>query len=205
MSVIPIHLAVEDELSEAVARRLLSYVDRDYAVGVAYGHEGFGYLRKTIRGSNRAAKGIPFMVVTDLDRYPCASALIREWLVEPQNPNLLLRVAVREEESWLLADAANLARYLAAPQRHVPADPDTLPDPKASLIALAGKSRSKELRSRITPRAGSTAKQGPDYNGSMSYFVRSIWNIQAASLASPSLARTVAKLNSFTPEWGPRR
>jgi hypothetical protein len=205
MSVIPIHLAVEDQLSESVARRLLNDVDRDYAVGVAYGREGFGYLRKTIHGWNRAAKGIPFMVITDLDRYPCASALIREWLVEPQNPNLLLRVAVREVESWLLADGVNLARYLAAPERHVPADPDKLQDPKSSLIELASRSRSKELRYRIIPRAGSTAKQGPDYNSSLSHFVRSTWDIRAASLASPSLARTIAKLNTFTPDWGPRK
>ena len=191
-------------MSESVARRLLSYVDRDYAVGLTYGREGFGYLRKTIKGWNRAAKGVPFMVVTDLDRYPCPSALIRDWLVETQSPNLLLRVAVREVESWLLADAANLARYLDAPEKHVPGDPDELQDPKASLIALAGRSRSKELRSRIVPRIGSTAKQGPDYNSSLSNFVQANWDIRAASLASPSLARTVVKLVSFQPDWGSR-
>lgn len=201
MSVIPIHLAVEDQLSESVARRLLSYVDRNYAIGVAYGREGFGYLRKTITGWNRAAKGIPFMVITDLDRYPCPSALIREWLAEAQSPNLLLRVAVREVESWLLADGTNLARFLAAPDRHVPLHPDTLQDPKASLIALARRSRSKELRSRIVPRTGSTAKQGPDYNSSLSHFVQSSWDISVASSASPSLARTVARLVAFTPDW----
>src|ERR1035441_2055564 len=73
---IPVNLATEDELSEAVLRRLLDHADRGYAIGTAYGRRGFGYLRRTITGWNRAAQFVPFIVLTDLDRRPCPTELI---------------------------------------------------------------------------------------------------------------------------------
>lgn len=205
MSVIPVNLAIEDELSEAALRRLLSHADRGYAVGVAHGHSGFGYLRSTIAGWNSAAKGMPFIVLTDLDEYPCPTALISDWLHVPRNPNLLLRVAVREIESWLLADRENHARYLRISERWMPVDVEGLRDPKAALIDLARKSRSKEVKERIVPRRGSTAKQGPEYNACLSDFVQHHWNINAARQCSRSLGRTVARLGAFRPVWVKRK
>src|SRR5271163_4824291 len=111
MSPIPINLAVEDELSETVLRAILAFVDREYWIGTTYGRNGYGYLRRTITGWNRAAHGTPFVLLTDLDSSPCPSALIQEWLRVPLHPNLIFRVAVREVEAWLLADARNLARF----------------------------------------------------------------------------------------------
>ncbi len=201
MSVIPLNLAVEDELSAAVLRQLLLFTGRGYRVGATYGRSGFGYLRSTIGGWNRAARGVPFIVLTDLDHYPCAPDLIRDWLAEPRSPNLLLRVAVREVESWLLADGANLAQYLGVAARLLPSDPDALPDPKGSLIELANRSRSKEMRAQVAPRRGSTATQGPEYNSALSRFVQQYWDIPASQQNSPSLARTVTRLGVFKPIW----
>lgn len=198
---IPVNLAIEDVLSEAVLRRLLGHVDRDYAIGVAYGRAGFGYLKNTIHGWNRAARGVPFIVLTDLDQYSCPPALIGEWLAEPKSPNLLLRVAVREVESWLLADRANLAGYLGISPKRIPAEADLVADPKAALIELARTSRSRDIRIAVAPKKGSTARQGPEYNASLSAFVRLHWDIRSAQQNSPSLARTVARLNVYTPVW----
>ena len=117
---IPVHLATEDELSEAVLRRLLASANRGYAIGAAYGRGGFGYLRRTIPGWNRAARTAPFVVLTDLDRCPCPPDLIGDWLKEPRHPNLMLRVAVREVESWLLAGRLNLAQYLYVAEKWIP-------------------------------------------------------------------------------------
>jgi hypothetical protein len=107
--IIPVNLATEDELSESVLRRLLAHADKGYSVGAAYGRRGFGYLRRTITGWNRAARFVPWVVLTDLDRGTCPAALIDEWLTEPKHPNLLLRVAVREVEAWLLADRSTFS------------------------------------------------------------------------------------------------
>jgi len=201
MSTIPVHLAVEDELSEAVLRRLLAYANRGYAVGTAYGRSGYGYLRNSIAGWNRAARVVPFVVLTDLDTYPCPAALIDEWIPRHRHANLLLRVAVHEVESWVLADPANLSVFLRVNSSIIPRDPDSLPDPKAVLVDAAGRSRSREIRSRVAPKRGSTAKQGPDYNACLIQFVAGTWSVDTAAAASPSLKRTVARLGSFAPSW----
>ena len=75
----PIYIATEDELSEVVLRRIL----RDFPeiiVGHSLRRGGFGYLKRNIRAFNQSAQGIPFLLLTDLDRCPCASALITDWL-----------------------------------------------------------------------------------------------------------------------------
>ncbi len=200
MSLIPINLATEDELSEVVLFRILTHLSR-YAVGNAYRRGGFGYLRRTISGWNRAAKGVPFLVLTDLDRDECPIKLIEAWLPGPRHPNLLFRVAVREVEAWLLADRTNFSLYIAVPEILLPADADELADPKATLLRLAGRSRLKGIRDRIVPKPGSTAKQGPDYNGCLGSFVREKWDIEAAKIGSPSLSRTVDRLAAFRPVW----
>ena len=200
MSLIPINLATEDELSEATLLRLLKDLDH-YVVGASYRRGGFGYLRRTIHGWNSAARGIPFIVLTDLDVCECPASLIADWLSAPQHPNLLFRVAVREVESWLLADAVNLSRFLAVPERIMPADSDRLADPKAEIIELARRSRSKTIRDGIVPKRGSTAKQGPDYNGLLGSFVRNDWDPKAATGGSPSLTKTVKRLTVFDPVW----
>jgi hypothetical protein len=201
MSSVPVNLAIEDELSEAVLRRLLAGAKRDYAVGTAYGRSGYGYLRKTIGGWNRAARGIPFVVLTDLDRADCAPSLMSEWLGVPKHPNLIFCVAVREVEAWLLSDSIRLAKYLGCAVHKMPADPEGLADPKRTLIDLANESRSAEIRARVSPKRGSTAKQGPDYNGCLSAFVRRYWNISDAALHSASLTRAVKRLEQFAPTW----
>lgn len=201
MSTIPVNLAIEDYLSEAVLRRLLAHANRAYSIGTVYGRSGFGYLRRTVHGWNRAARGIPFVLLTDLDRYQCPQALLNDWLQEPRHPNLVLRIAVREVESWLLADRANLAEFLAVPKRLLPRRVEALSDPKAVLIGLARRSRRRDVRERIVPRRGSTAQIGPDYNGCLMSFVMTNWDIGAAADESRSLSHTLARLRSFAPVW----
>jgi len=198
---IPINLAFEDSLSESVLRVLLRKSKRPYEVATPYTGGGFGYLRQRARGFNNAAKSIPFLLLTDLDKANCAPTLIKEWLPVPMHPNLIFRVAVREVESWLLADRENFARFLGIAVELMPVKPDTLPDPKSVLITLALKSRNRRLREDIVPRAGSTSKQGPNYNGRLITFVEGQWDPTAASDGSDSLRRTIEALASFTPIW----
>ena len=201
MSPIPINLAVEDDLSEWVLRVLIDYVNREYSIGTTYGRNGFGYLRKTVRGWNTAARGIPFVLLTDLDKATCPADLIQEWLGVPLHPNLIFRVAVREVESWLLADVRNLASYLTVRQSMIPTNCDALDDPKAELVKVANRAKSRDIRERIVPSPGSTAKQGPDYNGCLGVFVRDHWDIGEACAASASLNRAFQRLKTFEPSW----
>jgi hypothetical protein len=198
---IPIQVAVEDSLSEVVVRTLLARSQRDYAVGAVFSHGGFGYLRKTCPGWNNAAKGAPFLLLTDLDQYACPPALIDDWLPDKRQPNLIFRVAVREVESWILADSRNFSVFLGISRDAMPTDPENLADAKQALVGLANRSRRTSTRSRLVPRAGSTAKQGPDYNQCLSEFVTRHWDEGEASANAPSLFGCIRALQVFKPTW----
>lgn len=201
MNPIPLNLAAEDYLTEIVLRKMLEAATPGYAIGQCYVRGGFGYLRRTIRGFNNAAKGTPFLVLTDLDRAECPPALIGEWLPVPMSPNLLFRVAVRQVEAWVMADRAAFARFLGIRRQLVPTDVDGLDHAKRRLIELASASRHRELRRDIAPPAGSNRWQGPDYNGRLGVFVRNRWDPRRAALVSPSLRRTLDRLDNFAPAW----
>jgi hypothetical protein len=198
---VPVHIAVEDLLSEAAARRLLECCRPGVAVGFVFGKTGFGYLKQKAPGFNNAAKGTPFLLLTDLDTNPCASALIAEWLGGPRNPNLLFRVAVREVESWVLADRKNFARLLGIKEGLVTEDPDALRDPKSTLIGLARKSPKAALKKAIVPARGTSSTIGPGYNLVLGEFVRDQWDLEAAAARSRSLKRAIAAVSCFVPNW----
>ena len=201
MPPIPINLAVEDALSDVVLRRLIAASAREYAVGFTYSRGGFGYLKRITPGLNNAAKGTPFVLLTDLDREACAPALLADWLHVARHHNFLFRVAVREVEAWLLADRPGLAKYLLVRQALIPEEVDNLADPKATLLSLVAKSPKRELKVDLLPRRGSTTAIGPNYNGRLSHFVLNNWNVAEAGHRSPSLARTMKVLREFRPVW----
>ena len=202
MSPIPLHLVIEDELSEVVIRRVLEDTGKGYAIGSTYGRTGFGYLRSTASKWNAAAAaGTPILLLTDLDQHACPPELIAEWLNYACHANFIFRVAVREVESWLLADREGFAQFLGISSVLVPAAPDQVNDPKQTLINLARRSRRSTLKKSIIPREGSTATQGPDYNGCLGDFVRGRWDVNVARSRSPSLSRAWQRVMSFEPVW----
>lgn len=198
---IPINLAFEDALTESLALKILRTIPTDYATKTVYNRGGYGYLRRTIEGFNNAAKGTPFLVATDLDRYDCPAALIADWLTQPKHHNLLIRVAVREAEAWVLADRGSFANFLGINIARIPQDVEALPNPKAKLIELARESRKRGLRDDICPRLHSTSKIGPNYNACLGRFVNESWDPTAASLNSRSLDRAINCLVGFHPRW----
>src|SRR5665213_1999972 len=119
ITTIPINLAVEDELTERVLRVVLKATARPYSVEAVYCKGGCTYLRQKILAFNQAARIRPYLLVTDLDNGECPPDLIENWFgckladyPSRKHPNLLFCVAVREIESWLLADRAGFARFL---------------------------------------------------------------------------------------------
>jgi hypothetical protein len=193
---IPIYLAVEDELSEWVLRRALSLRSVKYVIGGVYGNEGFGYLKKRATAFNNAAKRCPYLLLTDLDEYDCPPQLIEEWLGQPKHPQLLLRVAVREVESWLLGDATGLSHFLGLRTVVQLTDPEKSADPKEDLLKLALKSPRRSMREALVWRDEESGRlfQGPDYNANLAKFVSNNWNVATARTKCPSLERLFAAL-----------
>ncbi len=198
---IPLNLAVEDALTESLFAKILKLLPVAYAIRTIYKRGGYEYLRQNINGFNNAAKGIPFLIGTDLDMYECPPALMANWLLRPKHHNLLVRVAVREAEAWVLADKENFANFLGIRSALIPDDVEAIADPKRELINLARKARRRELREDICPPANSTRTVGPNYNSRLSAFVQQNWDPNTARQRAESLARTIDRLVAFQPQW----
>ena len=203
---IAINLVFEDQLSEAVLRVILKQSRKNFEVLRCFpdltrrhSSSGFGYIKSKIKDFNQAAKGMPFLVLTDLDKEECAPKLIREWLPVEPHPNLIFRVAKREVESWVMADRNAFADFLRIPLIKIPINiDDELEDPKAFLVKMARKSKDLSIRNAIVPQSA-TSKMGPDYNARLISFVMDRWKLERAVKHSDSLKRAVNAINNFQP------
>lgn len=205
-SEIVVNLAVEDELSEHLLRATIAQTGRPMLVGAVHGRQGNGYLKRMLPAFQNAARGLAWLVMTDLDDRPCAPELIEDWFgcriddyAAHRHPNLIFRVAVRESESWVMADRDAFADFLGIPTQSIPTEIDTVVDAKKCLLDLARTSRKRDLKDDLVPRPGDKRTIGPDYNGRLADFVHSSWRASRAKTASPSFHRAFSALNVFHP------
>lgn len=201
MKTIPLTLVIEDDLSLDVANRIVRetenpfYIDRVFPdISRQKASRGSGYVFKRINGFNRAAQFTKYLILTDLDQNECAPALISTLLKKEKHPNLSLRIAVREVESWLIADRINLADYFGISQDIVEPEPETLLDPKNHIFTLAKRSRKRDIKTGIPPE-DSTARIGAMYNPLLRDFVQTSWDFRAAMKNSDSLRRFVREFD----------
>ena len=184
-----IFAAVEGIVDEAVVRKLIAHADA--TPGDVYGKQGKSFLRQRIAGYNNAAQRAPWLVLVDLDsEEDCAPPLRSAWLPQPA-PYLCFRVAVREVEAWLLADADRLAGFLNVARSRLPADPERLDNPKAAMIELARASRRRDIREDMVPRPESGRQVGPAYSSRLIEFASGDWRPDVAAGRADSLKRTM--------------
>ncbi len=137
----------------------------------------------------------PVLCIADTDGH-----CVKEWLHRnsPANghQNLLIRLAVTEAESWLLADQEGFAHGLQVEKRRLPRAPDDVLDAKGALLQLLTKSKLRYIRDEAVSPTDRT-RQGPGYNLHLSNFVRAFWNAERARESSPSLARAFKHLQTL--------
>ena len=197
-------LFVEDDLSAAVARKMLDQSNGNYKVLGTYLWNKSKIMDR-VNGLNKSAQGGVFFVLTDQDTQSrCPPKALSE-LSAPLHQNLLYRFAVMEIEAWLLADRAAIAQFLSVSANKVSQHPETIDKPKEYLISLARNSKSREIRSDIAPASDSSNRKGPNYTGKLIQFVEECWDIGVARNSSKSLQRTFSKLQSFKPSKSIRR
>lgn len=193
-----VNAAVEGDVDEAVLRALVAKAGG--RVSAVFGKAGKGYLKEKIGAFNHAATHWPWVVLVDLDHdAPCPPEFVRTW-VPARSQGLCFRVAVREVESWLLADRRGVAGFLGVPEAVVPADADALDDPKSEIVRLATRSRRRDIREDMAPRPGSRLSIGPLYSARLIEFVTDPvrrWDVDEARARSSSLERSVAALGRF--------
>lgn len=168
-------------------------------MNAVYGLSGNAWLRDRAKKFNQAARQMPIILLTDLDKVECAPSLIRSWIGGAPSSGLLFRVAVREAEAWVLAHRKAFSEFLGIPEAKLPPDADALENPKEFLLHLARSSGKKELRQGLLPKDGSMAKIGPSYNLLMGEFVRTHWKAREAARHSESLRRTWNRIREFKP------
>ena len=189
-----LNVIVEDVVSETVMYRLLTHVG--YPGEIIYRiTRGNDQIKKNLPKYKGASRVVPHIVLTDLDRHPCPPALLDNWDVGELPPTMLLRIAVREVEAWLLSDRQGIASFLDAAVEKVPFSPESEDDPKQTLFSVIRKSRKRRLVNEMVPQPG--AHIGPLYNERMCDFALNHWHIEAAVENAPSLSRSIRRLSEF--------
>jgi hypothetical protein len=191
----PLYVAVKGATDRAVIERILAHLDiQPDDVKVA---GGVVNLKQWLPAYNSMAKSLACLVVIDLDRHPCPVDYQHELVPHP-NDGLYLRIAVREIEAWIMADAERLADFLRVPVSRFPADPDAEDDPKKRLIDIARRIKQKKLREAMVPGpSAATAKVGPGYVTEITRFLRVHWRPAVARQYSDSLARCFRALEQW--------
>ncbi len=195
---ITVHVATEGKLDFAVAERLLADVNAQAKQASRW--RGRNYLIEQLNGFAQAARytpHTPWLVLLDLDRDPCAPQLLTEALTHP-TPNLIVRVAVREIEAWLLADT-DIASTLRIPKDRIPRDPDSIDMPKRVIVQLVrAHCKNSRIQREVLPALPGPAI-GVGYNDLLIEFVRKDWEPRRAAARSDSLARCLRALETFAP------
>jgi hypothetical protein len=154
-------------------------------------------MRSRLPRYQQASHVMRHVLLADLDRHACPPELLHAWSARSEPRRLMVRIAVREVEAWLLGDRTGVASWLQVPVAKVPAAPEAELDPKAVLLALGRRSRSRRFASEFCPAPGSSASQGPLYNDHVARFVRDHWDLATARYVAPSLDRACKRIQ----EW----
>ena len=191
-----IHSLVEGLMDEAVAAKIIKAAG--HIPGTCYGLRSCGYIQSKIQSYNRSAKSIYYLTLIDFmdTGEVCAPEVITKW-VPYREQKMLVRIVIREIESWLLADCEGIAKFLKIDLLKVPTTPEKLVDPKLELIKLARKSKSQDIRTAIAPEPESVAKVGKLYTSEMIRFIKKHWNIQNARINAPSLEKCLLRLEAI--------
>lgn len=197
----PVAIATEDQLSEAIVLRLIAEVPGESRVMHSLGKRGSGYLSSKMDSWRQMAEHQVMVVLTDLDRANCLVEFRDKWLAnQPPPPGMLFRVAVREVESWVLADHVAMRELIGA-KGVLPAKPDELAEPKQVLLRLANGAH-KTVREELRKTIDGNLSQGLGYNARLSAWVASSWSPQRAAERSPSLARARDRLREVVSVFG---
>lgn len=162
---------------------------------------GKASLDRRLKGLNAGVThgASPILILRDLDDdATCPSKLIQEIISNPHK-NLILRICVKESESWLLADADAYAQYCGIAVSSIPSETDGIANPKQTIINWGRDRRASKLHRHLDE----AHRRGvPDWAILVDWnleFIESHWNAERADKdgRSRSLCRTLNRLRTF--------
>lgn len=134
----------------------------------------------------------PVLCVADTDGC-CALHMRSIWMPRDASADFLIRFAVTEAESWVMADRERLASFFSVSENTISNRPDEIADPKRELLNLARRSKNRLIRQEIVS-SSDASKPGSGYNVHLCDFVARCWRPNEAAQLSPSLASAVKRL-----------
>lgn len=198
-------IGAEDKPSVAACLKLLKRSPNDLDIQQVWPIKrqgGFPGLMQRIPSFNKATvqESLRVLILTDLDENSCPVSYRETWIKDKglaENANLIFRIAVREVESWALADAQGFAKFFRVQEEKITKQPEGLSDPKLEVINLLRFSKSKDIRTGCIPPPEFYSKTGPDYNHFMQNFFSSEWSPSRASKNAPSLRRAYQRIKAW--------
>ena len=184
----------EDALCCALGERLVATVLPGWSLArESVNARGVTKLIPRLPGYIQQARHVqPVICIADTDK-GCPVDLIAKWMTEEGNERFILRLAVNEAESWLLSDRESFASFFKVPVARLPRHPDDEPDPKQTILNLAARSKSRDIRTEVVSSLDSS-KQGSGYNFHLCRYVKAMWRVDEAIARSPSLNRAVQRI-----------
>lgn len=185
----------EDAICCALGERLVADILRWKLPLPAINTHGVTKLIAALPRYVGLARQHPVLCIADTDG-KCAVDLKNSWLPAHAPEEFILRLAVTEAESWLLADRVAAAEFLGVPVVKIPMHPDSLVDAKREVLNLARKSRKRLIKQEMIS-SFEPSKPGTGYNQHLRDYAAHHWNATRAAEQSPSLARAVRKLRAI--------
>ncbi len=192
-------VAVEGDTDLPVARKLVADSGLDIALEIDC--NGKSRIDRDLIGFNNAAKGSPWLVIRDLNHDADCPPAFLEGQRFRATTWMCFRLAVREMEAWLLADAVAFAKFFDVPEDLLPDDPDGEDDPTATIIRLVRSSRSAQLRKAMLPPPGFHSVVGPLYEAKIIEFGGDRWSLARAAKRSRSLREARLALRRMARRW----
>lgn len=187
-------LVGEDELCCALGERLIEQTLPDWTLAIKpINKGGVSKLKADLpRYVQQALHLRPVLCIADTDG-TCPVTLCRDWLPQAVPQRFLLRLAVTESETWVMADRSAFASSLGVSVVSVPRDPEALPDAKREVLRLAARSSKRRVKEEMLSLQDIN-KPGTGYNKHLCAFVRQGWRAAVAREASESLNRAILAL-----------
>jgi len=146
---------------------------------------------------------IATLILADLDLHKDSEHLKNIWMNGRKITNrFLLIVAVREIESWLLADSDSFEKWSSVPKNKIVSNPDSIQDVKQNLLNLISKYAKSEIQRDLLPSKGNlTSKVGIAYNSRLVNYIDNYWDPEIARHRSNSLDYALKELEDFKKEY----
>lgn len=185
----------EDALCCALGERLIGDVLPDWTLGgESINVGGRTKLVSSLRRYLQQARHVqPIVCIADTD-HQCPVELLHRWMPpHAAHDQFVLRLAVSEAESWVLADREGSADFFGVALRHIPRNPELEPDAKRVVLGIARRSKKRLIRVEMISPAD-PSKPGNGYNHHLRRLVSENWQSTRASANSTSLRRAIERI-----------